>query len=420
MNALNISVSYFKNCMDVKHPATVNLLTFLRSEKHRQAVETVRAEPDKTRRDDLKKRLLPGITPSGTFSERDENHLVNHSGLIALDIDFKENPYKPETIKQQVAKLANVAYCGLSASGRGLWVLVPIADPDRHKDHYQAITQDFARFGIRLDPAPANPASFRFYSYDPAAFFNFDAVPYWKLPTPEPVHHAPTWTSTTDSDTARRAAQFLIETRAAVAFGYNDYQRIAAACHFEFGTDGEGIAWDILENSPAFQVSNFKKHFAQHWRSFKRNAGGVCTGGTLVYLAKEKGFEPKADRMPPPAHRVAQPTPPALPPGHRRERYTDQNTGQSFDVLLNDEGYPAAWDLPDDQRESLARVIRINPAVTELIARFDMKLEGVQPMTDEGERDWQQAKARAQQIVSRAASVQQYQEQKRQIEARRR
>lgn len=406
--------------MDVKHPATINLLTFLRSEKYRQAVETVRAEPDKDRRDDLKKRLLPGITPSGIFSERDEDHLVTHSGLIALDIDFKGNPYKPETIKQQVAKIANVAYCGLSASGRGLWVLVPIANPDRHKDHYQTITQDFARFGIRLDPAPANPASFRFYSYDPAAYFNFDAVLYWKLPAPESVYHAPTWTSTTNGDTARRAAQFLIETRAAVAFCYNDYQRIAAACHFEFGTDGEGIAWDILENSPAFQVSNFRKHFAQHWRSFKRSAGGVCTGGTLVYLAKEKGFEPKANTTPPPADRSTQPIPPALPPGHRRERYTDRNTGQDFEVLLNADSYPATLDLPNDQRESLARVIRTNPAVTELIARFGLKLENAQPLTDEGEKDWQRAKAWAQQRVDRAASAQYYKEQKQKIKTQNR
>jgi len=420
MDALNTSVSYFKNCMDVKHPATVNLLTFLRSEKYREAVETVRAEPDKTRRDDLKKRLLPGITPSGIFSERDEDHLVNHSGLIALDIDFKENPYKPETIKQQVAKIANVAYCGLSASGRGLWVLVPIANPDRHKDHYQAITQDFARFGIRLDPAPANPASFRFYSYDPAAFFNFDAVPYWKLTIPEPVYHAPTWTVSTDADTARRAAQFLIDTGAAVAFCYNDYQRVAAACHFEFGTDGEGIAWDILENSPAFQFSNFRKHFAQHWRSFKRSTGGVCTGGTLVYLAKEKGFDPKPDTTPPTVHNPTQPTPPTLPPGHRRQCYTDRNTGQDFEVLLNAKGYPAAWDLPDDQRESLARIIQENPDTTELIARFGLELERVQPLTDEGEKDWQQAKAWAQQITSRATSAQHFENQKRKVETRRR
>ncbi len=419
MNVLNTSVSYFKNCRDVKHPATVNLLTFLQSEKYRQAVETVRAEPDKDRRDELKKGLLPGITPSGIFSERDEDHLVNHSGLIALDIDFKENPYKPETIKQQVAKIANVAYCGLSASGRGLWVLVPISNPDQHKDHYRAITQDFARLGIVLDPAPANPASFRFYSYDPAAFFNTDAVPYWKLPEPEPVYHAPTWTRTTDGDTARRAAQFLIDARAAVAFCYNDYQRIAAACHYEFGTDGEGIAWDILENSPSFQFSNFRKHFAQHWRSFKRNAGGVCTGGTLVYLAKEKGFEPKDNPTPPPVHRSAQPAPPALPPGHHRERYTDRNTGQDFEVLLNAESYPAAWDLPNDQRASLARIIRENPATKELIARFDLKLEGLQPLTDESEKDWQRSKERAEQIVSRAIRAPQYTEQKRKVSTRR-
>ncbi|MEO6038442.1 MAG: BT4734/BF3469 family protein [Saprospiraceae bacterium] len=377
MNCLNVEVSYFKRCFDCPQPVTVNLLTFLRSEKYRIAVEKVRLIEDKAERDALKKSILPGITPSGTFTHRAENGLVKHSGLIAGDVDMKDNPYTPESIKKFISGFENVAYCGLSASGQGLWFLVPIANPEQHKQHFAALLEQFALEGINLDPAPANVASFRFYSFDPEAYFNPEAKPLNRRLQTEKYKPAPR-RAPAKGNIAQRAAQFLIESRATVAFGYEDYQRITAACQFEFGVDGESIAWDILENSPCFQASNFRKDFAQHWRSFKRSGGNVITGGTLVHLAKECGFAPTVDNAPPTIGRRSTPPPqPAQLTGQYSEQYTDKQTGQPFAVAMNDYGYPAAWDIEPAEHKALTKVIAENPAVTELIARFDLQINGL-------------------------------------------
>lgn len=186
MNVLNTEVSLFPKCTVTINPQTVNLLAYLRCEDHRAAVERVRAVEDKKKRDGLKKRLLPGITPGGVFTYRNESGLVKPSGLMAGDIDFADNPYSPETIKRQVAKIPNIAYCGLSASGRGLWFLIPITCPDRYKEHFDALRADFVQLSMILDPKPANISSFRFYSCDPDAYFNPVAVPYRKLKIPKP------------------------------------------------------------------------------------------------------------------------------------------------------------------------------------------------------------------------------------------
>ena len=63
-----------------------------------------------------------------------------------------------------------MAYCGLSASGKGYWGLVPIAYPERHSQHFDALKRVFAHYGILIDTKPRNVASLRGYSYDPAPY----------------------------------------------------------------------------------------------------------------------------------------------------------------------------------------------------------------------------------------------------------
>ena len=191
MSALNVEVSFFIRCTNKAKPVTVILLTYLLSDKYKVVVGRIRAIDNKAQRDRMKKALLSGITPSGTFSRRAEKYLLKHSSLIALDIDLKDNVLSLEQIKNLVRSLPFVAYCGLSVSGRGLWALVPIAYPERHTAHFAALVDDFARLGIVLDTAPANVASFRFCSYDPNAWFNHSAAQYITTKYRQPDNYTP-------------------------------------------------------------------------------------------------------------------------------------------------------------------------------------------------------------------------------------
>jgi hypothetical protein len=174
---LNIEVSCFANYDTPSNPKLVNLLSWLKSDKYRSAVERIRSITDKTERDAIKS-TLPAITPSGIFTYRSANHLVKHTGFIQFDIDLKGNESigNFNELREQVSRIKNVAYCGLSVSGTGFWGLIPIAHPNKHTSHYRAIQEKFVRLGINIDPAPKSIASLRGYSFDQAAYFNHNAI----------------------------------------------------------------------------------------------------------------------------------------------------------------------------------------------------------------------------------------------------
>ncbi len=289
MNILNTEVSFFRKCTDTANPQTVNLLTYLHCEDHRAAVERVRAVEDKKKRDRLKKALLPGITPGGIFNKRKEEGLVKPSGLMAGDIDFADNPYNPETIKRQVAKIPNVAYCGLSASGRGLWFLIPITCPDRYKEHFDALRADFARLGIVLDPAPANIASLRFCSFDPDACFNPVALPYRKLWIPKPNTYTASdrraQAAGEDGEKLEAIVRQIEARRLDITGNYRQWFSLLSALA-TLGEAGRDYAHRISQYYPQYSSRETDRQYGYCLR-MKNNR---FTLGTLFKEAKEHGL----------------------------------------------------------------------------------------------------------------------------------
>ena len=149
------------------------------------------------------KRSLPAGIMSAVVAEGiGEKNVVERNGVIAFDIDSKDNPslYDWEAVKAAVSKNPFVAYSGLSVTGLGIWGLIPVEDAMKHKEHFDAIADDFANttftimqghdtiptivHGIRIDPAPSNVASKRFVSYDPRPYLNTEAQVYTKTKEP--------------------------------------------------------------------------------------------------------------------------------------------------------------------------------------------------------------------------------------------
>ncbi|MVM36460.1 hypothetical protein GO730_00360 [Spirosoma sp. HMF3257] len=185
---LSVEVSCFANYRTPDNPRTVNLLTWLTSEKYRKQVESVRAIEDKKQRDRIKA-TLPAISPSGLFSRREESALIRHSGLICLDIDLKGNESisNYSQLKEQLCRIKNVAYCGQSVSGTGYFVLIPIVHPKQHGSQFRALREIFQKkYGVRIDDTP-DVSRLRGYSYDSDGYFNHEATPFGGLYTPPPL-----------------------------------------------------------------------------------------------------------------------------------------------------------------------------------------------------------------------------------------
>lgn len=187
---------------------------FLAPQRQLQNIEQINAIralcqtlEDKERNHDqialLKKSLPAGIISGVAVDGISESNVVSRSGVIGIDIDAKDNPalYDWEAVKKEVSRSPFVAYAGLSVSGLGIFLLIPIADPMKHKQHFNAIVDEFNKttftimqqgdseatmlHGIKLDPAPSNIASKRFVSYDPLPYYNTNARVYTN--TIEPI-----------------------------------------------------------------------------------------------------------------------------------------------------------------------------------------------------------------------------------------
>jgi hypothetical protein len=138
----------------------------------------VRSETDPIKKAALKK-LLPAATISGTFTQRNVKGLVKHSGFICLDLDRKDNNHISQsewnTLKDRLKEVENISYMGLSCSGTGYFILIPIAFPEKHKQHFEYLRNAFLSLGIIIDKSCSDVSRLRFASYDPEPYINENA-----------------------------------------------------------------------------------------------------------------------------------------------------------------------------------------------------------------------------------------------------
>ncbi len=261
-NVLDISVSAFRDAWSPANPVTVPLMAWLTSDKHRERIELIRATEDKEKRSDLKK-ALPAITPSGVFSYHSAAGLLAHSGLLQFDVDYVEDP---AALRHDLSKIMNVAYAGLSVSGRGVWGLVPIAFPAKHKEQFLALKQDFAALGIEIDAACKDVCRLRFMSYDPEGYFNPSARPYARVYKPIPKEPPRYARPTTESDTRSKVVKILTliqrHTIDVTANYAEEWLPIVSALANEFGEGGRSYAHEVSRFNPGYNPAATDKLFS--------------------------------------------------------------------------------------------------------------------------------------------------------------
>jgi hypothetical protein len=171
MNVHNITVSACRGAFD-RFVRPVNLVEWL---------ESVR--PDTFAYDSNDKRQLPAIMPHGVFESRKAESFVQHSGLVQIDIDAKDNRGINMTeVLSEMAQLEFMVCAGLSASGKGVWGLAAVEDITRTNHAQKAVAfmdymeQTFEP--IRFDRVVSHSlASIRFASHD-SPYINLDVVPF--------------------------------------------------------------------------------------------------------------------------------------------------------------------------------------------------------------------------------------------------
>jgi len=156
------------------HKDVINALDRIKKGKSKDLVEKIRAETDP---DAIKalKLGLPCVLFSGTFSKRNIMGLVQHSGLICLDLDKFPDQKTLQTWLDTVISLEFCFAAWVSPSGKGVKFLFKIpAEPTNHKGYFYAI-KDFLKCPY-FDTGANDVSRICFESYDPNIYINQEAT----------------------------------------------------------------------------------------------------------------------------------------------------------------------------------------------------------------------------------------------------
>ncbi|MEO8947317.1 MAG: BT4734/BF3469 family protein [Mucilaginibacter sp.] len=290
----NITVSSFKNYKSTT-PQDVNLWEWLKDDSLQAEIEYLRGLESKEERRNVKS-TLPCITPSGTFLIRQEAGLREHSGLICIDIDGQDNPQINdfEYLRDQIKNINNVAYCGLSASGKGLFCLIPIKDTDKHKKHFEALKLCFEHFGIKIDGGCGDVSRLRGYSYDPKAYFNMNAVIYNQLLERDIKTTVTTYTAKRKSNnfgelnTRTKVDEIIskiLETGIDITGAYTQWFQVGCALADEFGEEGREMYQAVSQFGHNYKVHETDNQFNKCLES----SNGYSIG-TFFHWASEEGL----------------------------------------------------------------------------------------------------------------------------------
>lgn len=288
-SVLDIPVSIFANYRSPDNPKTVNLLVWLTSAKYAKEVATIRQIEDKATRDKLKAKL-PAITASGMFLRRETKGLIQHSKLIAIDIDGKDNQHigNFSDLKNELCKIKNVAYCGLSVSGTGYFVIIPIAHPERHQQHFDALKEDFERFHIQIDQSCRNVDRLRGYSYDSEAYFNHSAKVYKRYIEPQAERYQKSQQQYLQTDESVKVEAILKQieaNRIDITGTYQDWFAIGCSLANEFGEAGRDYFHRTSQFHSKYNIAETDKQFDY----CKRGKGGKSIA-TFYELSERYGL----------------------------------------------------------------------------------------------------------------------------------
>ena len=141
------NITIFKNIRETATPfyrEVSVVLDRIQEGSSKELVKKIRLEKDKSTRNELKKDL-PAICFSGKFNKRNDNSIVEHSGIICLDFDGYKKQKDLLSDKEQISKNKHVYSVFISPSGNGLKVLIKIPqDADNHVHYFNSLEKHFS------------------------------------------------------------------------------------------------------------------------------------------------------------------------------------------------------------------------------------------------------------------------------------
>ena len=233
---------------------------------------------------DTMKRMLPAITPSGKFKKQGKDGLEQHSGIICIDIDAKDND------GVNIKRILNDEYLfGLhvSTGGSGYAAYFRI-EPDKHLDAYLALEKRLAdRYHIITDPACKDVSRLRFVSHDPDAYLAERKVAVFKEYLPK-TKSAPIQRIYPHGE---HDIEFILQQieakRIDLTDSYADWIKLGFAIASKYKLEGANIFHRISAMSAKYDANECEKKYKQLCQSTQN----AVTFATFMYMVKNAGVE---------------------------------------------------------------------------------------------------------------------------------
>ena len=292
---LEAKISLFRDHFDTDPVADLTIKQFCdyvrESNEYATTIQAIRnptISPEKRRK---LKSTLPGVTVSGAFSKREAKGLTQHSGFVVIDIDGKHNPDVTDWpgLRDRMMDIGNVAFSALSCSGKGVFILIPIAYPDQHLLQLRQLFIDFESAAkVKPDTSCTDVSRFRYISIDPEAKINPDAIPYTKIyhSVQPPARHVEY-----DEQELMQLLKLIIQSGIDITTDYKDWFAIGCALANELGEAGRSY---FSELSRFYEGYDYQETKRQYTRCMKY--GGNFTKNTIFYIADQHGINLKRMR----------------------------------------------------------------------------------------------------------------------------
>jgi hypothetical protein len=174
MNEFSVYTAPVTNTIPMKSVTLHDVYRVITSQKYKVVTEKLRAFETKAERDKCKKDELDYATFSGTFTNRSDSALINHSGYFCIDIDHIGDQTEIDAMIEKLLNFYNPALFFRSPSGDGLKIVYKIdIESATHREFYFAFEDYFkTEHGIQIDIACKDVSRACFLCYDEKCFYS--------------------------------------------------------------------------------------------------------------------------------------------------------------------------------------------------------------------------------------------------------
>jgi hypothetical protein len=242
------------------------------------------------------KTKITAITASGFFTGRKDADLAEHSGLLVIDIDEKDQSLQVKNIREQLKEIPEIFAIHYSLGGKGLAVYFKIKS-SKHFESFDAISKMLANdYDIISDLHCSNIGRLRFVSYDPECHLNFGATNwnYFEKKEQRVNEHVYDNHIFSENDIDYILSQ-IRERQINIAPDYYSWVRIGFAIASKLGESGRSSFSIISNYYGGKQKINIDKQYDNCLRADQGRGGGISIK-SFFYYAKNAGCNIVSER----------------------------------------------------------------------------------------------------------------------------